>query len=115
LFEQVGCARCHTPVQRTSSQAPSHLRDLVIRPYTDMRVWNVNGGQYRTAPLWGLGHNLDLLERNQRAALFMHDGAAKSLDAAIQAHDGDALTERAAYSALTQDEQQALVAFVSTL
>jgi CxxC motif-containing protein (DUF1111 family) len=115
LFEQVGCARCHTPVQRTSSQAPSHLRDLVIRPYTDMRVWNVNGGQYRTAPLWGLGHNLDLLERNQRAALFMHDGAATSLDGAIQAHDGDALAERAAYNALTQAEQQALVAFVSTL
>lgn len=115
LFEQVGCARCHTPVQRTSSQAPTHLRNLVIRPYTDMQVWNVNGGSYRTAPLWGLGHNLDLLERNGRATLFMHDGASTSLEAAIQAHDGDASPERAAYDALTEAQRKDLVKFVSTL
>ena len=84
LFTQVGCAGCHTPVQHTSSTAPTHLRDLEIRPYTDMKVWNVNGGSFRTAPLWGLGHNIDLLIRNGRAIRYMHDGSATSVDAAIQ-------------------------------
>jgi hypothetical protein len=115
VFGEVGCVRCHTPVQRTSSQAASHLRDLVLRPYTDMMVWNVNGGSYRTAPLWGLGHNLDLLRRNARPALFMHDGAATSVDAAIQLHDGDASAERDAYNARSQIERDNLVKFVSTL
>jgi CxxC motif-containing protein (DUF1111 family) len=115
VFSEVGCARCHTPVQRTSSQAASHLRSLVLRPYTDMMVWNLNGGSYRTAPLWGLGHNLDLLRRNARPALFMHDGAATSVDAAIQLHDGDASAERDAYNARSQLERDNLVKFVSTL
>jgi CxxC motif-containing protein (DUF1111 family) len=115
LFNQIGCARCHTPVQRTSPRAPTHLRDLVLRPYTDMRVHQVNGGRYRTPPLWGLGHNLDLLKRNERPALFLHDGVATSVDAAIQAHDGDAADVTAAYLALSEPERQNIVRFVETL
>lgn len=114
LFEQVGCADCHTPMQRTSAQAPLKFRNLTIRPYTDMKTHSVADGNYRTAPLWGLGRNIQLLENNNavvnnavnfpveltgsheeqmeahhmtlRPLLFMHDGRATTLKDAINAH-----------------------------
>ncbi len=114
LFDQVGCVDCHTPVQRTSDQAPLKFRNLIIRPYTDMKVHQVADGNYRTAPLWGLGRNIILLENNnrvvanelamqivltgtheeqmaahhftQRDILFLHDGRATSLEDAILKH-----------------------------
>ncbi|HMN47222.1 MAG TPA: family 31 carbohydrate-binding protein [Povalibacter sp.] len=115
LFGQVGCASCHTPVQYTSSSAPTHLRNLEIRPYTDMKTWNVNGGSFRTAPLWGLGHNIALLQRNGRALRFMHDGSATSVDAAVQKHDGAAATSRAQYNALSATDRANIVKFVESL
>ena len=115
LFNQVGCASCHTPVQHTSSSAATHLRDLEIRPYTDMKVWNVNGGSFRTAPLWGLAHNIDLLTRNGRAIRFMHDGSATSVDAAIQKHDGSAASSRTQYNALSATDRANIVKFVESL
>lgn len=115
LFMQVGCGSCHTPVQRTSATAATHLRNLVLRPYTDMKVWNVNGGSFRTAPLWGLWHNLKVLNRNGRAVRFMHDGSATSIDAAIQKHTGDGATVRGAYNALSATDRANLVKFVESL
>ncbi len=115
LFMQAGCGGCHTPVQRTSATADTHLRNLTLRPYTDMKIWNVNGGNFRTAPLWGLGHNLEILNRNGRATLFMHDGSATSVDAAIQKHTGDGAAARGAYNALTPEQRQNVVKFVQTL
>ncbi|HKU16168.1 MAG TPA: family 31 carbohydrate-binding protein [Steroidobacteraceae bacterium] len=115
LFTQIGCASCHTPVQTTSSSAPTHLRNLEIRPYTDMKVWNVNGGSFRTAPLWGLGHNIDLLQRNARAIRYMHDGSATSVDAAIQKHDGAAASARTQYNALSTTDRANVVKFVESL
>ncbi len=115
LFQTTGCAGCHTPIQRTRSDAPTDIRDLVLRPYTDMKIWNVNGGNYRTAPLWGLGHNLDLLNRHGRAVLFMHDGSATSLRAAINKHSGDAATVTAKFNALTETQKTAIESFVQTL
>ena len=86
-FHEVGCASCHQPTQKTSSGAPAWAADLYIRPYTDMKLWDVGtGGSFRTAPLWGIGQNRDLLIRNGRAELYMHDGRATSLGAAIDAH-----------------------------
>ena len=102
LFAEVGCADCHRPTQVTSSDAPEQFRNIVIRPYTDMAIHNVNGGKFRTAPLWGLGRNITLLNeaRPSRALLLMHDGSATTLDGAIQKHDGDAADSRAKYNAL---------------
>ena len=114
LFNQIGCADCHTPVQTTSS-ANDAYDGLEIRPYTDMQNWNVNGGSFRTPPLWGLGHNIRLLNDNGRALLFLHDGSATSVDQAIQAHDGDAASARAAYNALSGSDQSDVVSFVETL
>ncbi|WP_152625247.1 di-heme oxidoredictase family protein [Cellvibrio sp. OA-2007] len=115
LFRDIGCAGCHQPVQKTTSHAPEKFRNLTIRPYTDMKIHQVADGNYRTAPLWGLGRNIDLLENNnklvagdlamgialyggsnqeamdkhhmrKRPLIFLHDGRAISLKDAIVKH-----------------------------
>ena len=96
LFSQIGCVSCHQSTQKTRSDAPEMFRDLVIRPYTDMKLHTVTNAPFRTPPLWGLGRNLDLLERNGKAILFMHDGRATTLEGAIAAHGGEASAARAA-------------------
>ncbi len=114
-FTNVGCVSCHTPVQKTRANAPAHLRNLTIRPYTDMKIWNLGEGAFRTAPLWGLGHNLDLLRRNGRAALFMHDGASTSIEDAISRHGGAAQNVITTFNALNATEKANVVKFVKTL
>ena len=114
-FSEVGCNSCHTPSQKTRSDAASWVSDVTIKAYTDMKVWNVNGGNFRTPPLWGLGHNIDILNRNGRAVLFLHDGSATSIEEAIQAHSGDAASSRSAYNGLSSSEKQNLVKFVESL
>ena len=114
-FNEIGCASCHTPVAKTRSDAPVHIRNLTIRPYTDMKLWNVNGGTFRTSPLWGLGQNLRLFGYNGKTAIYMHDGAAKSVHEAIMMHDGDAQDSKAAYEALSSEDQNNVVNFVKTL
>ena len=114
LFNDIGCADCHTPVQITESSEPQ-WNNLTIRPYTDMKTWDLGQGDFRTAPLWGLGHNIDLLERNNRALLFMHDGSATSVQEAIQQHGGQAAIVRSNYNDLSNSEKQYIINFVRTL
>ena len=109
LFNEVGCASCHQTSQVTSNDAPAEFRNIVIRPYTDMRVHNVFNGSFRTPPLWGIGRNLLLLENNSRPTLFMHDGSATSLDGAIQLHGGEASAARGAYNNLSQADQTKII------
>lgn len=116
LFNQIGCADCHTPVQRTRADAPTHLRNLEIRPYTDMKLWDVGtGGSFRTPALWGLGQNLRLFDYNGKSAIYMHDGSAKSVHEAIMQHGGSAANSRFNYQELNNSGQRAVVNFVKTL
>ena len=96
-FKEAGCDGCHTPVQRTSSSNPA-FDNLTIRPYTDMKLWDLGEGNFRTAPLWGLGQNIKLLNHNGRELLFMHDGASKSVNEAVQRHGGSAASSRSRYN-----------------
>lgn len=114
-FNRIGCASCHAPTQRTSSSAPAEFRNLTIRPYTDMKMHTVTDEPYRTPPLWGLGRNIDLLERNGKALILMHDGRATTLEGAIQAHGGEASASRAAYNELSAAEKANLIKFLETL
>ncbi|AQQ66333.1 hypothetical protein Mag101_00715 [Microbulbifer agarilyticus] len=109
-FFEAGCADCHQPTQKTRSDAPDWARDLAIRPYTDMKLWDVGtGGDFRTPALWAIGQNVELLERNGKATLFMHDGRANSLEAAIDAHGNGSVP------ALTTDEKADIVRFLRSL
>jgi CxxC motif-containing protein (DUF1111 family) len=59
----------------------------------------------RTAPLWGLRFQ----------PFFLHDGRAKTLDAAILAHSGQGSASAAAYSRSTADQKKKLMAFLGSL
>ena len=116
LFHEIGCASCHTENQRTSSSAPSWARNLTISPFTDMRTHNIGtGGSFRTAPLWGLGTNIDLLSRNGRALLLLHDGRARSLEAAITAHAGAASSVTSRYNNLSGADKTKIKDFLRSL
>jgi CxxC motif-containing protein (DUF1111 family) len=114
-FIEVGCASCHSVTQKTRSDAPQVFRDIVLRPYTDMKRHDVTGTPYRTPPLWGLGRNMKLLEENGRPLLLMHDGRAGTLVEAIEAHGGEAAASRAAFNQLEPSEREALIRFLESL
>ena len=115
LFSEIGCASCHTPMQRTRPDAPPGYENLVLRPYTDMKRHNVNGGLFRTAPLWALGRNITLLKENRLPLMFMHDGSARTLEQAITAHDGDAANTTMLYNSLSEADKTAIVKFLESL
>ncbi|HTF70046.1 MAG TPA: di-heme oxidoredictase family protein [Edaphobacter sp.] len=101
LFNEVGCALCHTVSFRTPGVAnpsrPSEqigpqtiaLRGQTVNLYSDLLVHHMgatladnivqgNAGpdEFRTTPLWGLGQRL----------FFLHDGRTPDLMTAIQDH-----------------------------
>ncbi len=115
LFNEIGCADCHTPVQKTRADVEAPWANLTIRPYTDMKLWDLGEGSFRTAPLWGLGHNLDLLRRNNREALFMHDGGSTSIEDAISRHGSSGSASRGNYNGLSASDKDAVIDFVKTL
>ena len=91
LFEDVGCAMCHTPTLHTGKSSVEALQDKDVNLYSDLVLHNMGqgladdvsqgnaaGDEFRTAPLWGLGKRI----------FFLHDGRTKDLIEAINAHAG---------------------------
>jgi CxxC motif-containing protein (DUF1111 family) len=101
LFNQIGCALCHSPTLVTNQQNGNGaaggaentlfnaLAGVTFHPYSDFAVHHMGsnladgvsqGGagpdQFRSAPLWGLGQRI----------FFLHDGRTSDLLQAIQAH-----------------------------
>jgi CxxC motif-containing protein (DUF1111 family) len=81
IFANSGCADCHRPTMQTSPYAPlNELRNQTIYPYSDMLLHDMGpgladnlddgiatGSEWRTAPLWGLGHAVDVMVRDAKA------------------------------------------------
>jgi CxxC motif-containing protein (DUF1111 family) len=111
LFVQVGCARCHVPTLRTEDGVEVALySDLLLHDVVRGDRYGVGAGrasprEYRTAPLWGLA----------RTGPYLHDGAAATVEQAIELHGGEALGARVAYERLSAEERQALLAFLRSL
>lgn len=139
-FAKAGCAVCHFSGYRTASQ-PSELPEELqayaaalgnkpVPAYTDLLVHNMGraladgfvqgtakGGEWRTAPLWGL--------RYKNA--FMHDGLSQSLEIAIGRHMSEGseanevvenylgISTKNPLSNLTADERAALLRFLKQL
>jgi CxxC motif-containing protein (DUF1111 family) len=101
LFSRVGCALCHTasfqtagttnPATQAEEIGPHSqaLRGQAVNLFSDLLVHHMgatladnivqgNAGpdEFRTTPLWGLGHRL----------YFLHDGRTTDLNVAIQDH-----------------------------
>lgn len=110
LFIKIGCADCHTPTLAAG--------DKVLPLYSDLLLHNMGpalndgvvqgqaqGSDWRTTPLWGLSARMR----------FLHDGRARSIDAAILAHGGEAAPVRQAFRELDHDGRSLLLAFLSSL
>jgi CxxC motif-containing protein (DUF1111 family) len=117
LFAATGCSHCHWATFRTGSGDVPALNETTFHPYSDFLLHDmgslgdgiVQGGaqatEMRTAPLWGVS----------AMTLFLHDGRATTLPAAILAHDGQARRARDTFASLSSAEQAALVAFLNSL
>ena len=129
VFENVGCAHCHTPSFTTgkmiasgSSTVPSAaLSNQPVNLFSDLLVHHMGkdladgitqGGagpdEFRTAPLWGVGQRI----------FFLHDGRTNNLVDAISAHkspgsEANKVVER--FSSLSTPEKQDLINFLRSL
>jgi CxxC motif-containing protein (DUF1111 family) len=117
LFLGIGCANCHTPSLRTGPSQVEALSGVVFFPFSDFLLHNMgtlndgiaqsgaSGQEMRTAPLWGA----------RIRTSFLHDGRARTLEAAILAHDGQARAARDVFASLRSHEKADLIAFINSL
>lgn len=117
VFQEVGCVRCHVTSLTTGFAPESALASRRIQAYSDLLLHDLGGaegnvctpqagpGEYRTAPLWGLRHR----------SLFLHDGSASTLQAAIEAHLGEAEAVTGAFRTLAPGRRALLLRFLSQL
>jgi CxxC motif-containing protein (DUF1111 family) len=123
LFETVGCAHCHTPelgsVKGLYSDLLLHRMGQELQgdgsydddpipppPSPDGTIPPLPlADEWRTPPLWGVADS----------APYLHDGRAPTLAAAILAHGGQAAAANSRFQALSEPQQQQLIAFLETL
>lgn len=117
VFRALGCADCHTPQLVTSPNSIAALSLKSFAPYSDFLLHDMGtlgdgieqglarGTEMRTAPLWGL--------RFQRS--YLHDGRARTLDAAIEQHLGQGRFSAARFRELNATDRTALLAFLNSL
>ncbi|MBL8517391.1 MAG: hypothetical protein JNM76_10545 [Betaproteobacteria bacterium] len=117
VFATTGCGGCHTPSLATGNHPVPALSNQVVNLYSDLLLHDMGSlgdgivqgpaaaREMRTAPLWGV----------RARAPYLHDGRAPTLDAAIRAHDGEAVIVRNRYLGLTPAARQQLLDFLGTL
>lgn len=124
LFEQADCVSCHVPSHVTGPHEFDEVEDQRIWPYTDLLlhdmgegladgrpVFEADGREWRTPPLWGIG----LFDAVNGDTRLMHDGRARGVAEAILWHGGEAASARDAFVAMPAADREALVAFVRSL
>ncbi len=110
LFASAGCATCHTPQLRAGQTSIRPFSDLLLHdmgPALDdgMVQAAARGRDWRTTPLWGLKDRIR----------YLHDGRATTLQAAINAHGGEADRSAASFRRLPAEEQTRLLTYLSGL
>jgi len=117
VFKKTGCANCHNPTLITGDSPVLAIAHKVFQPYSDFLLHDMGplgdgiaqgqagGRMMRTAPLWGLSAR----------PLFMHDGRAKTIEAAILAHAGQGTDARSRYLRLGSNDRFTLRQFLKSL
>ena len=117
VFTRLGCDSCHVATLQTGPNANPALNRVTYHPYSDFLLHDMgpladgiaqDGAgprEMRTPPLWGL----------RGTARFLHDGRATTMEAAIEAHDGQGLSAATRFKALTAPERAQLIAFLRSL
>lgn len=126
LFVSVGCADCHTRQFTTSPHHPmAELRSQTIQPFSDLLLHDMGpeladnmgegiatGSEWRTAPLWNIGHAAGV---NETGEAYLHDGRARTLAEAILWHGGEGQASKEAFRALSASERAAIIKFLKSL
>jgi CxxC motif-containing protein (DUF1111 family) len=123
VFEEVGCASCHSGGYTTDDTDISGLSGQVIDPGTDLLLYDMGDGladrtvggevvpsRWRTAPLWGLGLAEVVLGG---APTYLHDGRARTVEEAILWHGGDADASQQEFRRLPVADRGALLAYLA--
>ena len=134
LFQQAGCADCHTPSLTTDTNPASFvptttggipisatlnlaLASHTFHPYSDFLLHDMGSlgdgitsdsagpTMMRTVPLWGI----------RAKSVYLHDGRARDLPTAITLHDGQGKAASEAFGALSAEQQQDLLNFLGTI
>jgi len=125
LFNDINCAKCHTPSMQTGYSPIAPLSYKEFHPYTDLLLHDMgselNDGytegfalasEWKTPALWGLG----LSKMSQGGQYYlMHDGRALSIEQAIQMHGGEASQSRSLYNQLIENQKNQLIKFLESL
>ncbi len=124
LFNESGCATCHTPSHTTGESPVNALTNQLIWPYTDLLlhdmgpgladgrpVGEASGQEWKTPPLWSLG----LIPVVSGHTRYLHDGRARNLEEAVLWHGGEAQNARDAFMALSKADRELLLRFVADL
>ena len=124
LFRSVGCASCHTPTLTTGAHPLAALARKSVTLYSDLLLHDMGdaladnrpdgsatGREWRTTPLWGLRLMRQFLNGD---AFLMHDGRARTVEAAILLHGGEGTAARTRFSALSAAQRAALLDFVES-
>ena len=117
IFLDTGCANCHTPMMMTGPSPVAALNAKTVMLYSDLLLHDmgtlgdgiVQGSagarDMKTPPLWGLNVS----------GPYLHDGRAATIEAAIQAHDGEARIIKNNYLNLNADQKRLLVEFLKSI
>ena len=127
VFQDVGCAHCHTPMLKTGNTTVAALANQTVKLFSDLALHAMGpgladdilqgaarGDEFRTAPLWGLGKRI----------FFLHDGRTDDLIEAIREHRSDgnskfgpseanAVVDR--FNRLDEGDKQSLLNFLRSL
>lgn len=124
LFEQIECAKCHTPKMQSGYSSISAISNQIFYPYTDMLLHDMgneladnrpdflaNGNEWKTRPLWGIG----LTQVVNGHTNFLHDGRAKNITEAILWHGGEAQNSKNKFKQLSTKDRNDLLSFINSL
>lgn len=124
-FNRIGCTSCHNPsfVTKENASIPEFSKQKIY-PFTDLllhdmgdgladnrRDFQASGREWRTRPLWGLGHTQVV---NLRAG-FLHDGRARTIEEAILWHDGEAKYAKDNFTNLSKENRVNIIKFLKSL
>lgn len=117
VFDALGCTACHTPEWTSGSHPSPALGGRRFRAYSDFLLHDLGPelagicapgaapGEWRTTPLVGLGLR----------SVFLHDGRAQNLRAAVEAHGGEGAASRDRFRALAEGARRDLIRFLQSL
>ena len=124
IFEDIDCAKCHTPKQQTGMHSISALANQTIFPYTDLLLHDMGedladnrpdflatGNEWKTRPLWGIG----LTQMVNGHTYFLHDGRARNITEAILWHGGEAQNSKNKFKQLSTKDRNDLLSFINSL